>query len=119
MHNQSDYKPRILISVESLPFPSHWQQVLWGIEEESIPYKIQQDSVKPIKDRAYAAAQQSALSVGIACTSTELVVHYKNLESDKPLFHMQYNPSLSLNELRNLGNNAARLVKGLPFKLTK
>jgi len=42
-----------------------------------------------------------------------VVVHYKNLHAEQPLFTVTRD---SADRLRRLGANAARLVKGVPFK---
>ncbi|MTH47401.1 glycerol dehydratase reactivase beta/small subunit family protein [Intestinirhabdus alba] len=93
---------------------ARWREVLLGIEEEGIPFIIQNQPSGEIVDSAWQAANRSPLLVGIACDSERLVVHYKNLPASAPLFtltHQQNYPAL-----RSAGNNAARLVKGIPFR---
>ncbi|WP_432452375.1 glycerol dehydratase reactivase beta/small subunit family protein [Agarivorans sp. QJM3NY_29] len=111
-------KPSILICSSEIDFPETWQQVLLGIEEEGIPYQIRHDDEPQINHRAYRAAQASALAVGIACSSQELIVHHRNLPEQQPLFRAQLTPTPPPSQLRELGSNAARLVKGIPFKNT-
>lgn len=91
-----------------------WQEVLLGIEEEGIPFVIQQQSAGEVVECAWQAARQSPLLVGIACDAEKLVVHYKNLPTSAPLFTLTYRQN-SLDR-RSTGNNAARLVKGIPFR---
>ncbi|MGT9189886.1 propanediol dehydratase reactivase beta subunit PduH, partial [Salmonella enterica subsp. enterica serovar Typhimurium] len=43
-----------------------------------------------------------------------LVVHYKNLPASAPLFTLMHHQDSLAH--RNTGNNAARLVKGIPFR---
>ncbi|MXD27896.1 propanediol dehydratase, partial [Escherichia coli] len=44
----------------------------------------------------------------------KLIVHYKNLPASAPLFTLM---SQEDNQARrSIGNNAARLVKGIPFR---
>jgi hypothetical protein len=93
-----------------------WQQVFFGIEEEGIPFQLKQTSTTQINDAAYMAAQQSPLLVGLACDQEHIVVHYKNLMPASPLFQLSQPRLQPVDVLRSLGNNAARLVKGLPFK---
>jgi len=93
-----------------------WQQVLYGIEEEGIPFLIEQNTNIDVVNAAYAAAQRSPLLVGMACTREEIVVHFKNLQPSNPLFRLAKPLEQKAEHLRDLGNNAARLVKGLPFK---
>lgn len=42
-----------------------------------------------------------------------IIVHYKNLKPEKPLFDVAITDAASI---RKVGANAARLVKGVPFK---
>lgn len=91
-----------------------WHEVLLGIEEEGIPFVIQPHADDDVAHCAWRAAQQSSLLVGIACDTETLAVHYKNLPASAPLFTLTYRQN-SLDQ-RSAGNNAARLVKGIPFR---
>ncbi len=93
-----------------------WQQVFYGIEEEGIPFLLQPTEAGDVVTAAYDAAQRSPLLVGMACTRNDIVVHFKNLLPAAPLFRLSQPLQQKTDVLRNLGNNAARLVKGLPFK---
>ena len=90
-----------------------WNEVLLGIEEEGIPFHIQQIPSGEVIDSAWQAARQSPLLVGIACDREKLIVHYKNLPASAPLFTLMYQQDNHAR--RSIGNNAARLVKGIPF----
>lgn len=105
--------PAIVISAigDSL---SVWNEVLLGIEEEGIPFIIRPQADSDVTHSAWQAARQSPLLVGIACDKETLVVHYKNLPASAPLFTLTYRQN-SLDR-RSAGNNAARLVKGIPFR---
>lgn len=109
----SDLIPAIVITVlnDSLAL---WQEVLLGIEEEGIPVFIREQPMDGLVQCAWQAAQDSPLLVGIACDESTLVVHYKNLPVSAPLFTLALNQSHRTH--RHTGNNAARLVKGLPFR---
>lgn len=110
-------KPSILISMESSELPKIWQEVLFGIEEEGIPYQLlTENTADDVILRAYSAAQTSALAVGMACTNNKMIVHHKNLPEQQPLFNMEASELTDKVALRALGNNAARLIKGIPFK---
>ncbi|ALR77212.1 glycerol dehydratase reactivase beta/small subunit family protein [[Enterobacter] lignolyticus] len=91
-----------------------WNDVLLGIEEEGIPFVIQPQDDSDVTRSAWLAARRSPLLVGIACDRETLVVHYKNLPASAPLFTLTYRQN-SLDR-RRTGNNAARLVKGIPFR---
>ncbi|MCZ8625053.1 glycerol dehydratase reactivase beta/small subunit family protein [Escherichia albertii] len=91
-----------------------WNEVLLGIEEEGIPFHIQQIPSGEVIDSAWQAARQSPLLVGIACDREKLIVHYKNLPTSAPLFTLMYQQDNHAR--RSIGNNTARLVKGIPFR---
>ncbi|MDI0562000.1 glycerol dehydratase reactivase beta/small subunit family protein [Escherichia coli] len=93
---------------------STWNEVLLGIEEEGIPFRIQHIPSGEVIDSAWQAARKSPLLVGIACDREKLIVHYKNLPASAPLFTLMYQQDNHTR--RGIGNNAARLVKGIPFR---
>lgn len=105
--------PAIAIAVQNNAL-GHWHQVLLGIEEEGIPFSFFEQPASDLVECAWQAAQRSPLLVGIACNQSTLVVHYKNLPASAPLFTLTLNQSHPAH--RHTGNNAARLVKGLPFR---
>ncbi|KHS45370.1 glycerol dehydratase reactivase beta/small subunit family protein [Hafnia paralvei] len=108
--------PAIVISLTSSTPEAIWHQVLLGIEEEGIPWQWQQDDDADAVQRAWQAATRSPLLVGLACSADEIIVHFRNLPPASPLFRQAWGQDKD--QLRQLGNNAARLVKGLPFKLS-
>ncbi|GAX00511.1 glycerol dehydratase reactivase beta/small subunit family protein [Secundilactobacillus silagei] len=91
-------------------------ELLNGVEEEEIPLSVAVINEGDNVDNAYQAALHSKLAVGIAYDSQSVVLHYKNLQPREPLFTV---PMQNNAQLRALGANAARLVKGTPFKLFK
>lgn len=119
MHNQLQEVPAIWVYLQQVD-NKLLHQMLWGIEEEGIPFKTTEKQITDIRKEAHNAASLSPLAVGIACTHQEIVVHSRNLTPDNPLFQVSLHTLGSRGELyeqlRNLGCNAARLVKGLPFK---
>lgn len=108
-------RPTIVIgSIDRDDLRSEWlKPLLNGIEEEQIPFSLQSIAVEDTVSRAYQAALASRLSVGIACDNKRYVIHYKNLPEQEPLFDVTV---VDTKQLRALGANAARLVKGIPFK---
>lgn len=119
MHSQLQEVPAIWVYLEQVD-NKQLHQMLWGIEEEGIPFKTTEKQITDIRKEAHNAASLSPLAVGIACTHQEIVVHSRNLTPDNPLFQVSLqtlgDQGDLYNQLRNLGCNAARLVKGLPFK---
>ena len=86
-----------------------------GIEEEGIPYVLTKIPDENVKTASFRAADSSRLSVGIAISGDEAALHYSKLMKDSPLFYVRED-SFDMYVLRNLGSNAARLVKGVAFK---
>lgn len=105
--------PAIVITALGCPI-SHWRHVLLGIEEEGIPWVVQEQKAGEVIYQAWLAASRSPLLVGIACDREKLIVHYKNLPTSAPLFTLTYHQNSHAQ--RCTGNNAARLVKGIPFR---
>ncbi|WEG72514.1 glycerol dehydratase reactivase beta/small subunit family protein [Vagococcus intermedius] len=89
--------------------------ILYGIEEEEVPFEIVTCNKSTMVTAAYDLAVRSPLSVGIVLDDHQAMLHYKNLPEDEPLFQIGTEPE----ELMKLGANAARLVKGIPFKTLK
>ncbi len=107
--------PAIYVALNEID-ESALKQLYWGMEEEGVPFKIIPPGSQDIAADAYSAATNSPLTIGIACNQNEIALHMRNLSPDTPLYQFSL---VSLNEtrqLRHLGCNAARLVKGLPLK---
>lgn len=114
-----DQRPYIELFYQDNPISGETIRYLsQGIEEEGIPLRISQQTelTTSVTDLAMDAAIRSMVEVGIGMDHAgKIVLHYKKLPQDKPLFTLQL-PS-SPHELRRFGCHAARLVKGLPFRL--
>lgn len=109
-------KPAIYFHADTDANPDCIKQVLLGIEEEGIPCELE---IMPLKDEveaAFRASASSPLLVGVTLKNDHLVIHYRNLPPDKPLFSEYRFEASTTEEKRNIGMNAARLVKGVPFK---
>lgn len=96
-----------------------FQTALYGIEEEGIPFReINDDDIENLSSmstvqKAYQAALASQLGVGLAYDDNFAYLHQKNLPEMEPLFKVNISDQEDIN---HLGTNAARLVKGVPFK---
>ena len=94
---------------------STFNDVLFGIEEEGIPYALKKKKESDSFELSYKAAQDSRLAVGIGIHSSgKITLTFNKLKRRKPLFVTNLNSGEST--LRNLGANAGRLVKGIAFK---
>jgi hypothetical protein len=94
------------------------EPVFWGMEEEGIPYEVQESSSGEVVGVAKEAAHMSPLNVGIAYDGTKgtIALHHRDLKPDEPLFVLNLR-EVKPGELRRLGINAARLVKSEPLVL--
>ncbi|BCV25859.1 hypothetical protein kuro4_26320 [Gelria sp. Kuro-4] len=92
------------------------REVELGLEEEGIPGELQVEAGEAgAAELAYAAAQASPLGTGVGLAADGLAVHYSRLPRERPLFFLPRS-ECSPAAARRLGANAARLVKGIPFK---
>ena len=90
--------------------------VLWGLEEEGIPFELQPAAEQAAVSLAKRAADASALGVGVGIHDGEqtVVLHHRDLPAERPLFSLSA-AQLQALPLRVLGMNAARLAKGQPL----
>jgi len=99
----------------SIQEPALVNHLLYGMEEEGVPYVVELHEAETALALGYKAAVSSNLGVGIGISEEgHGVVHYNKLPVDKPLFQFELQSSEHL--LRTLGANAARIVKNIPFK---
>ncbi len=105
--------PAIVIAVTD-ECSEQWRDVLLGIEEEGIPFVLQPQTGGDLIHHAsaggaaFAAAGRHRLRPGTAHRALQ------NLPASTPLFSLMYHQNRLAR--RNTGNNAARLVKGIPFR---
>lgn len=115
MRQQAVEKPSIHIYYDKeLVDISRFHEVLWGIEEEEVPYRIQEKEHVDAQQMAYEACEASKLGVGVGIDHENIVLHYVKLKKKEPLYKISTESSREL--MRVLGVNGARLVKGIPFK---
>lgn len=91
-----------------------FEQLLYGIEEEGIPYAISGIDEDDIFNLSHEASMDSKLGVGLGISSHEIALHYEKLDRLSPLFKIKLKNKDQT--LKDLGANAARLVKRMPFK---
>ena len=88
--------------------------VIYGIEEEGIPYHIVSDNCSNYKELAIKASNDSQLDVGIGIDSSgDMCLHHAKLPDLYYLFDSKHMNDQK--KLRDIGVNGARLVKGIPF----
>ncbi|MDU4910834.1 glycerol dehydratase reactivase beta/small subunit family protein [Clostridium baratii] len=100
---------------EGLNDESLFNEILWGIEEEGIPFKVESLQVNNSCELSHLGATKSKLVVGIGIDKNGIItLTHNKLEKDKPLFTANLKDDGTV--LRKLGANAGRLVKGIAFK---
>lgn len=109
-------RPAVRVCVAGEPTPEWIEPLLWGLEEEGIPAELHNDARGSVEAAAWEAARSSPLNVGLAVDvmAKTAVLHHRDLPEDRPIFRIDPR-AFESRELRRLGTNAARLVKGDPF----
>ncbi len=111
-------KPVVVVLVSPTIEEGEIEQVLYGLEEEAVPFAIHKGDNETAINLGYRAASLSRLGVGVGLGKDQLaVLHYEKLKKEAPIFQMSIQDRSR--SLRALGVNAARLVKGMPFKELK
>lgn len=108
-------KPSIVIFI--VPYEGNetiLRELQAGMEEEAVPYSILKSDEPDNVALAFRGANVSLLGVGVGISPNGICVHYRKLPKKQPLFSIGKDSSPK--EWRHVGYNAARLVKGLPFK---
>jgi hypothetical protein len=90
------------------------REITAGMEEEGIPCVVVTSNEQDAVQLAYDGACDSRLGVGVGIGEKNVSIHYAKLPPEQPLFVL--NGPGSVQEWRCYGYNAARLVKGIPFK---
>jgi len=114
--SEDDDRPVVWILVTKPASEEAIECILWGLEEEGIPAKVREVQYGSAETIAKQAADSSHLNVGIGVDGNGqvAVLHHRDLPEEKPLFSLGANEFQSA-QLRRLGANAARLVKGNPL----
>lgn len=106
-------KPTVHVLCTSDAAPAALKELLYGLEEEGIPWEKDTKAGGDALSLAWEAAQASRLGVGVGVDGQSVVLHFNKLEREQPLYRI---PARSIGLARVLGANAARLVKKLPLK---
>lgn len=92
------------------------QRLAEGMEEEGVPYRFSEHTGADAVSLSSQAAHASTLEVGVGLDAEgNMAVHTRRLPADQPLFLAAWPHDAAA--LRRFGSHAARLVKGLPFRL--
>lgn len=90
------------------------KEICAGMEEEGMLFEIVTKVALDIKTLCYESANDSILGSGIGIVGSEIGFSLRSLPKGK-LVYTYKNPTRI--QARNLGANAARGVKRLPFKI--
>lgn len=86
----------------------------YGIEEEGIPFKLMESDASSAHDNANQAAMDSGLDIGIGIGSDwQIVTRHSRFQEGIYLFDIKAHSGI---DMKAYGANAARLMKGVPFK---
>jgi len=110
LEDNSRFRPEVVIyfaAADEALLPA----VLAGLEEQSVPWRSAPEQ-GPAGDLAGRAARESLLNVGLGISGGGVVLHLAQLGQDIPLFSGRPD---SPEKARAFGENAGRLVKGLPL----
>lgn len=107
-------RPTVKIFYQEGLAESALRELLFGLEEEGIPWVAEPSTEDSAVKLAFAASTASRLGVGLGVNNREAVLHYEKLSETEPLFRLPADAPPA--RKRSLGANAARLVKKLPFK---
>lgn len=85
-------------------------EICAGLEEEGIPYRVQEDA-QNIIGLGFKAASLSILGVGIGVSHDgKISIYHEKSPQEKPYITANWKDG------RKMGQNAARLVKGVSLK---
>lgn len=117
MKSKNSYsRPTIVIyASEKIQEEQNFNEIVWGIEEEGIPYSVCSCDKRKSEDLSYEASTESAFEVGLGVGEDKIItLHHRKLKKSEPLFSL--NLKSESYKIRIMGANAARLVKGIPLK---
>jgi len=114
MAYEREARPTIIVSHQPGLSQGNLAEVLYGIEEEGIPYEVREAPSFDAKYLAHEAALESRLGIGVGATSSTVVVTLEKLPEERPYITEQLNLRRALD--RAVGANAARLVKRMPLR---
>ena len=92
------------------------REIEYGIEEEGIPYNSSVSETLGYKALSMEAALASKLNVGIGIDRDgNACIKHRNFKEDQILFKVNiFDNDVNL---RDIGINSARLIKGIPFNI--
>lgn len=109
-----DEQVAILVYVQEGMAEAMIRDILLGIEEEGIPYRVSAFPEPSTNRLGHQAALDSRLDVGIGLSADgSCSLHHAKIDQDHPVLRLGHRNG----DLRTIGTNSARLVKGIPMTL--
>ena len=106
------YKPYIKVNYHDFPgVESFLKQIRAGLEEQAVPFEVaacNEEKGPP----GYLASVESPLRVGIGVEAGKKIALFHAQAGDSPLVFMN---DADETDARSMGENAGRLVKGMPL----
>lgn len=115
MNNSRDEEnPAILIYALNDVRVELYEELLHGIEEEGLPYRIVKKDSNDAFTLASMASEANVLVAGIGIDAEKIVLHHEKMSKTEYLFSINISDDRFVK--REMGECAARLVKKTPFK---
>ncbi len=116
--NSSEYTecPAIFVSVADDTDAQVYRWVEVGAEEEGVPCRLVTGTGYDPVARAYAAALESRLSVGVGIAAGKAVLHEMHMPPEQPVLYFEIGSGM-IGICRLMGTNAGRMVKRMPLRL--
>lgn len=110
----ADERPSIEVHLSEELTEAQLAEVLYGIEEEGIPYIVRRVPRSGVAAAAHAAAIASRLGVGVGAAGGEIAITTEKLPPGQPYIIHSLNRTPASD--RAIGTNAARIVKRIPLR---
>ncbi|WP_316667289.1 glycerol dehydratase reactivase beta/small subunit family protein [uncultured Propionibacterium sp.] len=106
-------RPTIGVRASPTVSAEHIDQIGYGMEEEGVPWSVTRSGSSDAAVLAHEAALASRLGVGVGVCSGRIVITTEKLDADSPYITLDVDPAWT--RARDMGANAARLVKRMPL----
>lgn len=115
MDTQYRERPAIHVCLVEPVDPALYGRVEVGAEEESVPTARVEPAAADVVAAAYAAAQGSRFSIGVAVGRGRVVLHEAHMPAAQPVLSFALGAD-GADACRLMGANAARMVVRLPLR---
>jgi hypothetical protein len=113
-HVETRERPTIVVQQDETLPDSALTEILLGIEEEGMPYRIAKAAGTDARQHAHAAATASRLGVGVGVAGGEIAITTEKLPAGRPYLVAKLGLRRAIERIA--GGNAARLVKRMPLR---